>query len=128
MRMNGKKQDLRASVLRFHEISNNTPLLQKVKQLQTELFSSNKLLGKNNSILDGATISTDKVILVENGTQKTYTFPVKRASKSSGLENLVLKQNADGTFSGVLIQYDITPLQKDLFVLGEEVDMKNKNI
>ncbi|MCE4063649.1 hypothetical protein LXM63_00950 [Chryseobacterium gleum] len=121
-----QKQDLRASVLRFHEISNNTPLLQKVKQLQTELFSSNKLLGKNNSILDGATISTDKVILVENGTQKTYTFPVKRSSKSSGLENLVLKQNADGTFSGVLIQYDITPLQKDLFVLGEEIDMKNK--
>ncbi|SIQ39861.1 hypothetical protein SAMN05880574_11211 [Chryseobacterium sp. RU37D] len=121
-----QKQDLKASVLRFHEISNNTPLIQKVTQLQTELFSSNKLLEKNNSILDGATISTDKVILVENGTQKTYTFPVKRASKSSGLENLVLKQNADGTFSGVLIQYDITPLQKDLFVLGEDVDMKNK--
>lgn len=57
-----QKQDLRASVLRFHEISNNTPLLQKVKQLQTELFSSNKLLGKNNSILDGATISTDKYL------------------------------------------------------------------
>jgi|GEM_PF-3068670 len=121
-----QKQDLRASVLRFHEISNNTPLVQKVKQLQTELFSSKNLLGKNNSILDGATISTDKVILVENGTQKTYTFPVKRASKSFGLENLVLKQNSDGTFSGVLIQYDITPLEKDLFVLGEEIDMKNK--
>ncbi|MBL3548136.1 hypothetical protein [Chryseobacterium sp. KMC2] len=121
-----QKQDLRASVLRFHEISNNTSLLQKVTQLQTELFSSNKLLGKNNSILDGATISTDRVILVENGTQKTYTFPVKRASKNSGLENLVLKQTADGTFSGVLIQYDITPLEKDLFVLGEEIDMENK--
>ncbi|THV56792.1 hypothetical protein [Chryseobacterium candidae] len=83
-------------------------------------------MGKNNSILDGATISTDKVILVENGTQKTYTFPVKRESKNSGLENLVVKQNADDTFSGVLIQYDITPLEKDLFVLGEEIDMKNK--
>lgn len=121
-----QKQDLRASVLRFHEISSNAPLLQKVQQLQSELFSSSGILGKNNSVLDGATISTDKVILVENGTQKTYTFPVKRNSESKGLENLVLKQNADGTFSGVLIQYDITPLEKDLFVLGEEVDMKNK--
>ncbi|AZA54351.1 hypothetical protein EG348_15805 [Chryseobacterium sp. G0201] len=121
-----QKQDLRASVLRFHEISSNTALLTKVQQLQSELFSSSGILGKNNSVLDGATISTDKVILVENGTQKTYTFPVKRNSESKGLENLVLKQNADGTFSGVLIQYGITPLEKDLFVLGEEVDMTNK--
>lgn len=121
-----QKEDLRASVVRFHEISNNIPLLQKVKQLQSKLFSSSDVLGKNNSVLDGAIISTDKVILVENGTQKTYTFPIKRNSGNSGLENLVLKQNSDSTFSGVLIQYDITPLEKDLFVLGEEIDMKNK--
>lgn len=121
-----QKQDLRASVLRFQEISTNTPLVKKINQLQLELFSSSNLLKKNNSVLDGATISTDRIILVEKGNQKTYTFPLKRTSKNSGLENLVLKQNADGTFSGVLIQYDITPLEKDLFVLGEEIDMKDK--
>jgi hypothetical protein len=76
--------------------------------------------------LEGAVISTENVMLAEKGRQKTYTFPIKRSFNSSKIENLVLKQKSDSTFSGVLIQYDITENEKALFVSGHEIDLKNK--
>ncbi len=77
--------------------------------------------------MDGGVVGIDKVLVVEdeNG-HKTYTFPLKRTFPTTKIENLVLKRNTDSTFSGVLIQYDVSATDKDLFSNWHSVDLKTK--
>lgn len=122
-----QKQERKVSVIKNNDILKNISVSKEILKIQSEKFSKN-MASKNiqDSILEGAIISTENVALVENGTQKTYTFPINRSFSSSKIENLVLKQNSDNSFSGVLIQYDITREEKELFISGHDVNLKNK--
>ncbi len=118
---------LKVSVIKNNEILKNSLLFDKVSTIQNKNFSRS-LTSKTiqDSVLEGAIISTESAMLVENGENKTYTFCVIRSSNHSMIENLVLKQKPDNTFSGVLIQYNISLKEKKLFVSGHDVDLKNK--
>ncbi|WP_449388476.1 hypothetical protein [Chryseobacterium lineare] len=121
------KKELKISILKSNEIIKNTTLFNEISKIQNEKFSTYSFSKSiQDSVLYGAIISTENVMLVENETQKTYTFPVSRSIKSSKIENLVLKQKSDNIFSGVLIQYDITDKEKELFISGHDIDVKNK--
>lgn len=125
------KQDLtkkiKISVIENNNIIKNTKVFEEITKIQKEKLNK-KSYGKTiqDSVLEGATILTENVMLAEEGEKKTYTFQLKRSYKTSKIENLVLKKNADSTYSGILIQYDITPEEKELFVDGHDVDLKNK--
>ncbi len=118
---------LKVSVIKNNEILKNSLLFDKVSTIQNKNFFRS-LTSKTiqDSVLEGAIISTESAMLVENGENKTYTFSVIRSSNHSMIENLVLKQKPDNTFSGVLIQYNISLKEKELFVSGHDVDLKNK--
>lgn len=125
------KQDLtkkiKISVIKNNNIIKNTKVFEEITKIQNEKLNK-KSYGKTiqDSVLEGATILTENVMLAEEGEKKTYTFQLKRSFKTSKIENLVLKKNIDSTYSGILIQYDITPEEKELFVNGHDVDLKNK--
>ncbi|MEC5172342.1 hypothetical protein [Chryseobacterium nepalense] len=103
-------------------------LFSRLAQIQ-EVFSERKTNAKTtqDGLLDGAVIGISKVLVVEDeNRQKTYTFPLKKIYPSNKIENLVLKRNPDSTFSGMLVQYDLTAQQKDLFNRWHTIDLKSK--
>jgi hypothetical protein len=105
-------------------------LFDKVAKIQTTL--SEKKTGSayrktaQDSLMDGGNIVIDKVLVVESSGQKTYTFPLKRNYPTSKIENLVLKKNQDSTFSGKLIQYDLTLNERELFNSWHSINLKNR--
>lgn len=122
-----QNNNLKISVIKNGEILKNTSLFNQVSIIQNKNFSRSFAYKTiQDSVLEGAIISTESAMLVENGENKTYTFSVIRSSNHSMIENLVLKQKPDNTFSGVLIQYNISLKEKELFVSGHNIDLKNK--
>lgn len=121
------KKNFKISEIKNNEIFKDKTIAREIFKIQTEKLGKNfSARSIQDSVLDGAIILTENVLLIDNGTQKTYTFPIKRSYISSKLENLVLKKNADSTFSGTLIQYDLTKEEKALMLSGHFVDLKNK--
>ena len=109
------------------QITTDFKLFDKIAKLQN-IFSQRMETGKSvqDSILDGAIIGINKVLVVEENGVKSYTFPLKRIFPNGKIENLVLKRNSDSTFSGILIQYNITEQEKELFNDWHSIDLKSK--
>lgn len=128
----GKKgeQKYKVSLLNKEQIDREKALSKELSQVKSKFrYKANVGIdGKaaQNEILDGAIIGTNQALLVENNGVKTYTFPVSRTYLSRKTENLIVKENADHTFSGVLIQYDLTKEQQQKFISGEITDIKSK--
>jgi len=96
------KQERKISIIKNNDILKNPLILSEISKIQKERFSNfSSAKSIQDSVLEGALISTENVMLIENDDQKTYTFPVIRNFTSPKIENLVLKQNPDKTFSGV---------------------------
>jgi hypothetical protein len=125
-----EEQKYKVSVLNKEQINREKPLLKELSQVKSKFrYKANVGIdGKSaqNDILDGAIIGTNQALLVENNGVKTYTFPVSRTYLSRKTENLIVKENSDHTFSGVLIQYDLTKEQQQKFISGEITDIKSK--
>ncbi|WP_209390834.1 hypothetical protein [Chryseobacterium sp. RR2-3-20] len=123
------KDQYKVYMMNRKQITSDFALFDKVARLQN-LFTERKNLNARSvqdSVLDGGVVKIDKVLVVENQSgQKTYTFPLKRTFSTSTIENLVLKRNTDSTFSGVLLQYDLSAREKDLFNNWHSVDLKSK--
>jgi hypothetical protein len=124
------EQKYKVSVLNKEQINTEKPLLKELSQVKSKFrYKANVGIGgksAQNDILDGAIIGTNQALLVESNGVKTYTFPVSRTYLSRKIENLIVKENADHTFSGVLIQYDLTKEQQQKFISGEITDIKSK--
>lgn len=114
-------------MLNKKQITSDFALFDKVAKVQSS-FTERKKNSRTiqDSILDGGVINISKVLVVEENGQKTYTFPLTRTFQSTKIENLVIKRNIDSTFSGALVQYDLTPLEKDLFSKWHSIDLKSK--
>ena len=114
-------------ILNAEEVEREKSLISEVNLLKKKVFKQHKSTSRSdNSSLDNAIIETEKVLLVEDGEKKTYTFPVSRTYPNSMIENLVLGKNNDSTFSGILLQYNLTAQEKESIKQGKEVDLKSK--
>ncbi len=124
------QQRLKITVLTQEQLSKEPQLLQRISEYKKNIRSTNNLSKfsktESNSILDDAIISTKRVVRIENNGNTTYTFPVFRTHLSEKIENLVLKKNENGSFSGVLMQYNTTKQEKDKYKRGEYVDVMKK--
>ncbi|MFY1045411.1 hypothetical protein [Chryseobacterium sp. GP-SGM7] len=124
-----QKEQFQVSLLNRQQVYDIAPLMGKISELKKKSFSqTNNLYGRKvqDSILDGAIIGTNQVLLVEKDGKKTYTFPVFRSFISHKTESLILKENNDSSFSGILIQYDVTKEEKEQFISGQNVDISSK--
>jgi uncharacterized membrane protein YgcG len=114
--------------LNKNQITSDFTLFGSVAKVQ-ETFSKRNINSKSvqDSILDGGIIGINKVLVVEddNG-KKIYTFPLKRTFISNKIENLVLTKNTDSTFSGYLVQYNISEQEKELFNNWHSIDLNSK--
>lgn len=105
-------------------IKNNATLWSKISEIQEKLSANSKTI--TDSLLQGGTILTDKVLVAEKNGQETYTFQLRRTFPTQTIENLILKKNNNNTYSGVLIQYNISLADKILLHKGQDVDLKSK--
>ena len=89
----------RVYTINKQQVKNDFFLFDKVAGIQNRISgkaekSFGKSIGKSiqDSLLTGAVIGMNKVLVVENNGEKTYTFALKRNYPSSKTENLVLKR------------------------------------
>lgn len=95
------------SIVTRSQMNSVKGLLARVGQMERKmsLRKGAALKTRQDSLLEGATIVTETALLIQNGERKTYTFKVTRPGNPSYVENLAVKNNADGTYSGILIRY-----------------------
>lgn len=70
-------------------------------------------------------IDTDKILLVEKGDYKSYTFPIYRDEETEKTENLVITQK-NSEVNAYLSKYTLTELEKQKIENFEYVDLYNK--
>ncbi len=125
-----KQNEFVINLLNKQDIENKKSLFNKINELKENKFKRSNLFAKNSSIqdsiLEGAIIETDKIVEITNGDKVTYTFPVSRTFPNNKVENLVLKKNLDSTYSGVLIQYSLTPQEMQQVSVGQSVNLTSK--
>lgn len=95
-------------VINDAEIKKDVQLWSKLSGIQTSLLGSDPKAKNNDPLLEGAVIMTDYAGVVEKNGITTYTFQIKRIYPSTDTENLVVRKNADGSYSGLLIQYHLS--------------------
>lgn len=124
------KQDFKVSLLNRQQLDQQKPLLQELSALKSKFRYKNidRKLAKSaqDDIFEGAIIGTNQVLLIEKNGNKTYTFPVYRTYMSNKTESLIVKENEDHTFSGILVQYDLTKEEKQQFLSGQNTDINSK--
>src|SRR5690606_33411133 len=126
---NAKQDEFIINLLTESDFERKKSLFNKVNELKEKKFKNDDLFKNTtiqDSILEGALIETDKIIEITNGEKVTYTFPVSRTFPNDKVENLVLKKNADNTYPGVLIQYTLTPQEKQQISTGQSIDLTSK--
>lgn len=118
---------LKNYVINGNEIKKDVNLWSKLSGIQTHLFSTDLKNKNNDPLLDGAVIMTDYAGVMEKNGVTTYTFAVKRIHPSKDIENLVVRKNTDGNYSGLLMQYHLSKQELQTFQnYGNPEDIKGK--
>ncbi|MDR6157965.1 hypothetical protein QF023_001481 [Chryseobacterium sp. SLBN-27] len=120
------KQAVKVSVIEKQQLLTESHLLDKLSHIQSKSGRSSIAKSARENILKDAIIGTREVLLAEDGNNKTYTFPIYRTYLSDKIENLVLKKNSDNTFSGFLIQYNITKEERNQYLAGQNIALTSK--
>ena len=111
--------------INFDEIKTNKTLYRKIKTVNTNLKEANKSNAKTiNDSLTNITINTNfaNYIINENGLH-SYTFMVTNTPEGSGLKNVLLSLQPDGTFKEYLIHYDVTEQELTQIDNGEAINL-----
>ena len=114
--------------INFDEIKTNKTLYRKIKTVNTNLKEANKSNAKTiNDSLTNITINTNfaNYIINENGLH-SYTFMVTNTPEGSGLKNVLLSLQPDGTFKEYLIHYDVTEQELTQIDNGEAINLTGR--
>ena len=64
---------------------------------------------------------------LQYGDYESYTFPIQReASEFSGLENLLISKQKDGSYKPILVVYNVDALEMEQLQNGENIDLTGK--
>ncbi len=120
------KNSTKISMLRDTALENDKSLMRVLDNAEAKKQDSRANKTVYNAQYD-FTINTDyaKVITNANGTNN-YTFGVYREEDNGLLENLLLKEQIDGTFLVYLVQYDVSETERSTLANQEIVNMENK--
>jgi len=122
-----QSKNLKISVLEYDQVQSQKSLINKISDLESKVFKKGMAAKSvQDSLFDGAIIETNKILLIEDGDQKTYTFPVSRIYPNNKIENLVLRKNKDNSYSGALFQYNLTEIEKQKYIKGIPIDLAGK--
>ncbi len=129
---NTSKFQLTSKRISLNEVKHKSIVLPELAKAKKgiETISTAHVNGKVISYGNGISIDTDDVIYIENGPNyHTYTFRIQRenAPQNAPIENLVLSPLPDGSYREILLQYTLTPAERQTLQYGGFVDMKNKS-
>ncbi len=116
----------------FDEFKANNEVFGKLKIIENELSNSKNHKKSNLSsrlvYLDEYNffIDTNKILLIENGDYKSYTFPIHRETETEEIENFVLVQKND-VIRSYLSVYNFTEREKLKIENNEFVDITLKS-
>lgn len=123
--------------LELKDIESNTEILDKIENIKNKSNKSNKAGTASKNIKNPKTVySSDQSFIIDTGivkymqnqdsTYHSYTFPIYRANNNSGLENLMLSSQDDGTYKTYIVTYELT--EQEILNLNNNlpVDLKNK--
>jgi hypothetical protein len=114
-------------VINSGEIKKDPKLWSAISGIQTNLFEADPSKKNIDPLLNGAVIMTDYAGVMEKNGNTTYTFEIKRMTPVQDLENLVLRRNSNGSYSGILIQYHLSKEEIQAFQNATKPeDIKNK--
>ena len=119
-------ETLRIENISLSTFKNKKAVFKKINKLTAN--DNNKL---NRTVYDSENnfyINTDEVVLIEKDGFHWLTFSIKRNSNSTGLENLVLRQNiTNNTYLAYLAKYAISDNEINTIRNGGTVnDIENK--
>ncbi|WP_452601001.1 hypothetical protein, partial [Pontimicrobium sp. MEBiC06410] len=120
------KSNVNISRLNTKAIENDKNLMRIINKAETKRIESKANKTVYNAQYD-FTINTNyaKVITNSNGL-KNYTFGVYRTENNGVLENLLLQEQEDHSFKVSLVQYNITPNERNALASREIVDVEDK--
>lgn len=102
----------------YQEVENKISLAKNSNQVG----SNSKLiyLSQYNFIID-----TDKILLIEKGDYKSYTFPIYKEEETGKTENLVITEK-NNLVNAYLTKYTLTDIEKEKIENKEYVDLMSK--
>lgn len=107
----GRVSELKSKLIGYNELLQNPKLLQKLDDIN----HAKALLKSIKSNKYDFSIDTEKVLLIEKGDYKSYTFVIRRDSTNGYFENLFLHPYKNG-YLAYLFRYDL--LKYDLNALN----------
>lgn len=119
-------KNIKVSVLRKPEIEAKKFLFTKISKMNQNLLTSNIQNKTVTSSIYNFSIDTNICKMVEINGITTYTFGVTREQSNNLFENLILKENSDGSYLARLYQYNVTETEKNQILNGIDVDMTDK--
>lgn len=100
------------------EFKINNEILKTNPKLEQALTKVNQIVSSPNNLdvslrlaynLDyGLFFNDQKGLFVDNGSQKSYTFPVLSLQKNEKIKNICFNENSNGDYDVYLVKYDMT--------------------
>jgi len=100
-----QSSEIKLSLISKDKVQQNANLMYELEVIK--LKKSELKLKNDDDALYDFEIDLSKVSYIENGDWHSYTFPIKRNIQTDySFENLLLSENKDGGYDGVIIKYE----------------------
>ena len=125
------ENNAKVDFINFQKFKQHKKAVVEFDKIQQKNKNAKNILAKGTYLDDfGFSIDTDKILLIEEGDKKTFTFEIIRDSletNDSKLENLVIVEKND-TFENYIVEYNLTSQEKELLAQDDVVELNQDPI
>jgi len=118
-RQNSKETKVKTKFINFNEFKKDKKTFHDFLNFQDEKKTTNR-----NSNSD-FTINTDRILVMERGNYKSYTFNISRNHETNYLENYIISYK-NNTVKHYIARYNIDETENEKIINNEYVDLSNK--
>lgn len=108
----------------YEEMSKNSLAFNEFKKVESKVKSAKNERLLYNSLYN-FTIDTDKILYIEKGEYKSFTFPIYRDVNTDETENFIISIK-NGEINSYTSKYTLTELEKEKIENNEYVDLASK--
>src|SRR5690606_22380778 len=109
--------------LSFSDLERMNGVLDKIQE--AELKSKKESTLFRTTEIRGFRVNTDNVLMVEKNGIRSLNFEIIEEENEKH-RNLVLNQENDDSYSVYIVEYDLTPEEKEILRTGEQVNINGK--
>ncbi len=127
------KSQIKKRLITLNELQKNTIAFSKFEDVKNNIIENNSLSSAQEVVASRLTyfsqynfyIDTNKIMMIEEGDYKSYSFPIYRYDEITKTENLVITQK-NGEANAYVSKYTLTEIEKEKIQNNEYVDVINK--